>query len=55
MSDTAFSTRASAMQIPSLPPGFKLTTLDNGLVTIMHGSPSHGTVASRNHRVKMTL
>jgi hypothetical protein len=55
MSDTTFSTRASAMQIPSLPPGVTLTTLDNGLVIIVRGSPFHGTVASRNHRVKMTL
>jgi zinc protease len=42
MSDTTFSTRASAMQIPSLPPGVTLTTLDNGLVIIVredHSAP----------------
>jgi predicted Zn-dependent peptidase len=55
MSDTTFSARAAAMQIPSLPPGVTLTTLENGLTNIVRGSPSHGTVASRNHRVKMTL
>jgi predicted Zn-dependent peptidase len=55
MSDTTFSARASAMQIPSLPPGVTLTTLDNGLVIIVRRSPFHGTVASRNHRVTMTL
>jgi len=30
MSDTTFSTRISAMKIPSLPAGVTLTTLDNG-------------------------
>ena len=55
MSDTTFSARASAMQIPSLPPGVKLTTLDNGLVIIVRGSPFYGTVASRKRRVKIAL
>ena len=42
MSDTTFSARASAMQIPSLPPGVTLTTLDNGLTIIVredHSAP----------------
>jgi zinc protease len=42
MSDTTFSTRISAMKIPSLPPGVTLTTLENGLVIIVredHSAP----------------
>jgi zinc protease len=42
MSDTTFSTRISAMKIPSLPPGVTLTTLENGLVVIVredHSAP----------------
>jgi hypothetical protein len=30
---------ANSNLIPSLPPGVKLTTLDNGLVIIVRGSP----------------
>src|ERR1039458_8022993 len=42
MSDTTFSTRISAMKIPSLPPGGTLTTLENGLIIIVredHSAP----------------
>src|SRR5271169_2342404 len=42
MSDTTFSTRISAMKIPSLPPGVTLTTLENGLTIIVredHSAP----------------
>ncbi len=42
MSDTTFSTRAAAMQIPSQPPGVTLTTLENGLTIIVredHSAP----------------
>src|ERR1035437_5877421 len=42
MSDTTFSTRISAMKIPSLPPGVTLTTFDNGLTLIVredHSAP----------------
>jgi hypothetical protein len=48
-------THSSAKDIAALPPGVKLTTLDNGLVIIVRGSPFQGTVASRNHRVKIAL
>jgi hypothetical protein len=48
-------THPSANDIAALPPGVKLTTLDNGLVIIVRRSPFQGTVASRNHRVKITL
>jgi len=39
------------MQIPSLPPGVTLTTLDNGLVIIVRGSPFMEQLLP-NHRVK---
>jgi hypothetical protein len=48
-------THSSANDIAALPPGGTLTTFDNGLTIFVRKSPSHGTVASRNHRVKMTL
>jgi hypothetical protein len=48
-------THSSANDIAALPPGVKLTTLDNGLVIIVRGSPFQGTVASRKRRVKIAL
>jgi hypothetical protein len=48
-------THSFANDIAALPPGVKLTTLDNGLVIIVRGSPFQGTVASRNHSVKIAL
>jgi hypothetical protein len=48
-------THSSANDIAALPPGVKLTTLDNGSVIIVRSSAFQGTVASRNHRVKIAL
>jgi zinc protease len=47
MSDTTFSARASAMQIPSLPPGVTLTTLDNGLTIIVREDQSAPVVSAQ--------
>jgi len=48
-------THSSANDIVPCPPRHKFTMLDNGLVIIVRGSSFQGTVASRNHRVKIAL
>jgi zinc protease len=47
MSETAFSTRTLAMQIPSLPAGVTLTALDNGLTIIVREDRSAPVVSAQ--------